>query len=276
MTAKPEPAMVHSELSEKPDYCNALRAAKSIPTTLNYGWYNAFTQLDGYAEIPFSDISFETRQVAVEVKRPSDLGSSLFDGRLEDFKWHGAIMRDISHILYGFAYILHDPGQGLDQDAENRFLSATEWIARNSVRWKFNCYTVRRESSIAPVARSYLREFIDPKPRTMPPPVIRKELLQWPYGIQCLCMIDGIYIELAKQLLSKRSFWTIAIDAHDMELQAFCDEYNQIYNFGGKKSVRLTAIWTAFHFEDLYTELIVENVMTLQDPATFIKNHIRT
>nr|MDO8114375.1 hypothetical protein [Candidatus Sigynarchaeota archaeon] len=245
MTAKfPEPALVFSSLSEKPSYVQAMKNAGGIETTLNFGWYNAFMKLDGYSEKAFSDISFMNRIVAEEVKTEADLAASFNDGRLSRFVWFAALLRDHAGIIAGYAIIIRT-GLGIDQHAERLYDSACEWLARNQTRWNFKVLIARDESMVPRVARSFMREFNDPKPREMPPPVINKELLEWPFGIQSLCTIPGIYIELAKQLLSKKTYWDIAIDAHEMELQEFTTEYGQLYQFGGKNAVRLTSIWTA-------------------------------
>jgi hypothetical protein len=274
MTAKPEPAMYFSTVSEKQDYKLAMVQAGAIPATLNFGWYDAFTKLDGYSTKAFSDISFEDRRVAIEVKTPSDLASSFNDGRLAQFVWHAYLLKQIG-IIQGFAITLRSFAEPIHEDATRTFLSAEEWLARNETRYGVQLLLARTVNEVPEVAKSFMREYFAPKPRTVPPPVIDAKLLEWPFGIQVLCMIPNIYIELAKQILSKVRFWSLFWDAHEMELEAFCDQYKQFRNFGGKKNVRLTDIWTAIHFDELFTETPVENVMPIYDATTYLKLHPR-
>ncbi|MEX2715463.1 MAG: hypothetical protein Q6370_004085, partial [Candidatus Sigynarchaeota archaeon] len=141
-----------------------------------------------------------------------------------------------------------------------------------SVRYGFTVLLAEDPADVVEIAKSFMREHVEPKRVEMPPPLIKKELLDWDFGIQCLCMVPGVYIELAKQLMEIKTFWDIAIDAHEMDADAFCAAYSYIFNFGGKENKRLRAIWQSFNDIKLYKKIDFENVFKMKTPDQFMRD----
>ena len=251
MTTAPEPAMYHSPLEPDTNYLAVLDKA-GTRATLNFGWYHALTELERLQLTAVSDISFADRCVAGEVKTPGDLATSFRDGRLFESNWHMHLLREYGAIQ-DYCFVIRNIQQEINEKAEYAFTSACEWLARDEDRYDFKLFIARHDEDVIRVMKSFAREHRDPKPRSMPAPVIKKELLEWPFAIQSLCMIPGIGIELAKQLMARKSYWEIFIDAHEMTGTNFIVNYSDLFNFGGKDHVRLSAIWTAFNNEEKFT-----------------------
>ena len=250
-------------------YKAAIIAAGFTITPITFGFFHAMTELPRHAEIPVGDIAWPGH-VVIEVKTKGDLASSMASGRLGWAIWHMYLLK-LAGRVNGFAVLVRGVSDPLDPNAAASYIIALQALARWSPRFGFTVLIAEDPDSVIAVAKSFMREFWDPHPVAMPGPMIPKELLEWDFGMQVICCIPGWYTERAKALLSRRPFWGIVIDAHEMADDAFCDAYCEVYGFGGKETKLLHALWAAFNKIELFKETDIVNIFQMKPISELIQ-----
>ena len=270
-----EPRFVYDPREYDASYVSALEMSGGSSARLDFGWFGAQTDLPDHQRIPVGDITFEgewffehgvrrvNHPVVIEVKTKGDLAGSMSSGRLLWAIWHMYLLK-LAGLVAGFAILIRGISDPLDPNAFASWKIARHALARWSVRYGFTVLLAEDPADVVDIARSFMREYWDPQAVAMPPPLFKKELLEWDLGIQAICMVPGWYIELATQLMAVKTFWEVAIDAHEMTIESFCDNYGQYYNFGGKNNVRLRNLWTAFNNIKHYKKIEFENVFCVK------------
>jgi hypothetical protein len=278
----PEPRIVYDPREYDAAYVSALEMSRGTSARLDFSFFGALTELPEHGKIPVGDITFEGEwyfdhgvrrvhnPVVIEVKTKGDLAGSMLSGRLLWQIYHMWLLK-MSGLVPGIAVEIRNVSEPLYKDAKASWKIARQALARWSSRYGFSILLAEEPEDVVDVAKSFMREYWDPKAVAMPPPLLKKELLDWDLGIQAICMVPGWYIELASRLMTYRTFWEVAIDAHEMDEEAFCDNYKKYYGFGGKDNLRLKSLWKAFNDIKLYKKVEFENVFLRKTPAELVK-----
>ena len=262
--------MIYDPREYEPPYVSALEMSKGTSARLDFSFFGALTELPGHQKIPVGDITFDDHCVVIEVKTKGDLAGSMVSGRLLWAIWHMYLLKQAG-LVQGFGILVRDLSKPVHEDARASYLMARRALAKWSARYGFSVLLAEGPEDVVEIAKSFMREFVEPKEAEMPPPLFKKELLEWDLGIQSLCMIPGIYIELAKAIMTRKTFWDIAIDCHEMDEESFCVEYGQLFNFGGKENKRLKSIWKSFNDIKLYKKEEFVNTFRMKTPEEMMK-----
>jgi ERCC4-type nuclease len=271
MTKTPEPRLVYDPREYEAAYVSALEMSGGYSARLDFVYFGfpfhgTLDDCTSLGKAPVGDITFEGHPVVIEVKTKGDLANSMLSGRLLWAIWHMYLLK-CSGRVQGFAVLVRAVSEPLHEKAAGSYLMARRALAKWSVRFGFTVLIAEDPADVVEIAKSFMREYHEPKEVEMPPPLIKKELLDWPMSVKALCYVPGIYIELAKAICTRKSFWDICIDAHEMDEQPFCDAYSNLFHFGGKEQKRLKSIWKEFHFEELYKE--PENVFYMKPKGEY-------
>lgn len=243
---KPDPRLVYDPREYEPAYVSALEMSGGYSARLDFSFFGALTELPEHASIPVVDITDEVHSGGIEVKTKGDLAGSMASGRLLWAIWHMKLLV-LAGKIKAFAIMIRDINGYLHENAKASYLIARRALAKWQQRFGFSVLVAEDPEDAVEMAKSFLRECREPKPMAVPEPMIKKEYLDYNITVKALMMIRGIGVELSIQLAQKHTLWDIIVDAHEMDVEAFCAQYAEEYNFGGKENKRLRAIWETFH-----------------------------
>jgi hypothetical protein len=278
---KAEPRGFADYREYEPAYKQSLSTAGFETASLNFGFFHVLTELPDHEDIPVADIAWPGL-CAIEVKTRSDMAGSVASGRMEWAIWNMKIL-EFAGVTQGSGVIIRNCHKPLHPDAVPSWEIAQSAMAKWPKRYGVTLLPpADGPADVARIAKSFMREYHEPKDAAMPPPIIPAWAMEWPFAVRVYAMIEGLLddttgkrgpgigAELAKKIAASVSFKGITEDAHNMDVDAFCDAWKHRHGFGGRENVRLRALHRSLNDDSLYKEPEYGGVFIMKRPEDVI------
>jgi hypothetical protein len=246
-------------------YKQALAAAFD-QGTLNFSFFNVRTAKPEDQLRPVGDITFTDHRVVIEVKTKADLVGSMLSGRLQWQIWYMWLLLKAGAVK-GFAILIRGISDPLDRFIVKNWLTARRMLFKHAIRYEYSVLFAEDGEDVVEIAKSYMREYFEPKEPEMPYPYFPKEILdQPPVVTQIAATVHNFAVIRSTELAADKSpaeFWTDCL----ADKEDFIEMYREKY---GIKDTLLGEVWDTANKRQT-VPAIEPSVFIMKDPKELIR-----